>query len=65
MNPNASVQGAARSGWKMLHGRETVSLYRRYVDEARFPSAIVAALRGLRSEGDLHDEGLRKGRIPA
>jgi hypothetical protein len=56
MDPNASVQGAARSAWRMLHERETVSLYRRYVDEARFPSAIIAALRGLRAEGDLHDE---------
>jgi hypothetical protein len=57
MDPNASVQDAARSAWEMmLSERDALSLYRKYVNEVRFPSAIVAALRGLRAEGDLHDE---------
>ena len=58
MDPSAPVQDAARSAWRMLPERDAVSLYRKYVNEARFPSAIVAALRGLRAEGDLHDEDM-------
>lgn len=40
----------------MLLQRDALSVYRKHINEARFPSAIVAALRGLRAEGNLQDE---------
>jgi HEAT repeat protein len=58
MDPSASVQDAARSAWRLLSEQDLVSLHRKYVNEVRFPSAMVAALRGLRAEGDLHDEDI-------
>jgi hypothetical protein len=59
MDPSASVQDSARHAWRMmLPERDALSLYRKYLNEARFPSAIVAALRGLRAEGHLPDEDI-------
>lgn len=58
MDPSASVQDTARGAWRMLLQRDALPLYRKYINEARFPSAIVAALRGLRAEGNLQDEAI-------
>lgn len=56
MDPSASVQDTVRGAWRMLLQRDALSVYRKHINEARFPSAIVAALRGLRAGGNLQDE---------
>ena len=58
MDPNASVQDTARGAWKMLLHNDALSFYRKRVTEVTLPSAIVAALRGLRAESNLQDEAI-------
>jgi hypothetical protein len=58
MDPSAAVQDTARGAWRLLLHRDALAFYRDTIAGARMPSAIVAALRGLRAEGKLDDEGL-------
>jgi hypothetical protein len=57
MDPNASVQAAARNAWKTLH-KDALSLYRKRIGEVTLPSATVSALRGLRAESNVEDEAV-------
>jgi len=56
MDPSAAVQDTARGAWRLLLHRDALAFYRSAISHADKPAAIVAALRGLRSEGKLDDE---------